>query len=51
METRFETAVRLRRLAWGHIECDRFDVADLLFRRAFELEHTPTLVVDTRVIL
>lgn len=51
MESRFETAVRLRRLAWEHIEQDRFEVADLLFRRAFELEHTPTLTRCTEVIL
>lgn len=51
MESNLETAARLRRLAWGHIEYDRYEVADLLFRRAFELEHTPTLVPCSEVIL
>jgi len=42
---------RLRTLAWHHFEAGRFETADILFRRAFELEHAPAVTASSEVVL
>lgn len=44
-------AYQLRERAWEHVGLGNFETADLLMRRAFELEHAPVVVADTAVIL
>lgn len=44
-------AYTLRERAWFHVELGNFDTADLLIRRAFEIDHAPVEVADGSVIL
>lgn len=44
-------AFTLRERAWDHVGLGNFETADLLMRRAFELEHAPVAQPDTAVIL
>lgn len=44
-------AFTLRERAWEHVGLGNFETADLLMRRAFELEHAPVESADTAVIL
>lgn len=44
-------AARLRTIAWTHFDEGRFETADILFRRAFELEHAPAVTASSEVVL
>jgi hypothetical protein len=41
----------LRERAWEDVALGNFETADLLMRRAFELEHAPAEATSTEVVL
>lgn len=44
-------AYQLRERAWEHVGLGSFETADLLMRRAFELEHAPAVTASSEVVL